>query len=92
MIKDSTIGPIERPPAPDAPLQRAPDAGADLGMAPADLLENGDWPQTRQAFLATAPPRCPKLRQADPVAGDHAALAFAMAAGGPVRGDRRWRR
>ena len=60
MIKDSTIGPIERPPAPDAPLQRAPDAGADLGMAPADLLENGDWPQTRQAFLATAPPRCPK--------------------------------
>ena len=47
---DITIGPIERPPAPDAPLQRAPDAGADLGMAPADFLENGDRPQTRQAF------------------------------------------
>lgn len=47
---DITIGPIERPPATDAPLQRAPDVGADHGMAPADLLENGHWPRTRQAF------------------------------------------
>ena len=32
----------QRPPGPHAPLQRAPDAGADLGMAPPDLFEHGN--------------------------------------------------
>jgi hypothetical protein len=34
----------QRPPRPHAPLQRAPDAEADLGMAPPDLLENRNGP------------------------------------------------
>ena len=38
----------ERPPRPDAPLQRAPDAGTDLGMAPPDLGQDGDGAQTRR--------------------------------------------
>jgi hypothetical protein len=36
----------QRPPTPDAPFQRAPDAGADLGMAPPYLFQkrNGGMP------------------------------------------------
>ena len=30
----------QRPPTPHAPLQRAPDAGADLGVAPPELFED----------------------------------------------------
>jgi hypothetical protein len=30
----------QRPPTPHAPFQRAPDAGADLGVAPPELFEN----------------------------------------------------
>jgi hypothetical protein len=47
---DVAIGAVQRPPAANAPLQRAADAGADLGMAAADLLENGDGSQTRDAL------------------------------------------
>src|SRR5258707_9654814 len=37
----------QRSPTPYAPLQRAPDAGADLGVAPPNLFEDGNGPQTR---------------------------------------------
>ena len=47
---DVLLGAVQRPPGADAPLQRAPDAGADLGMAPPDLVENGDRPQARGAL------------------------------------------
>ena len=46
---DVLLGPAQRPPGADAPLQRATDAAADLGVAAADLVENGDRPQTRGA-------------------------------------------
>src|SRR5215467_10021006 len=36
---DVTLGPVERPPAADAPLQGTADTGADLGMATPDLVE-----------------------------------------------------
>ena len=88
---DVLLGPVQRPPGTDAPLQRAADAGADLGMAAPDLVENGDRPQARGALAATAPPRCPKPRPADPAAGARAALSSAKEAGGPARCDRRWR-
>jgi hypothetical protein len=39
------LGTMESSPGSDAPLQRAADAGADLGMTATDLVENGDWPQ-----------------------------------------------
>src|SRR5215471_18143774 len=47
---DVTLGPVERPPAADAPLQGTADTGADLGMATPDLVENGHWPQARGAL------------------------------------------
>ena len=47
---DILLGAVQRPPGADAPLQGAPDAGADLGMAPPDLVENGDRPQARGAL------------------------------------------
>ena len=47
---DVLLGAMERPPGADAPLQRATNAGADLGMAPTDLVENGDRPQARGAL------------------------------------------
>src|SRR5713101_5468051 len=47
---DVLLGPVQRPPAADAPLQCAADAGADLGMAAADLIKNGDRPQARSAL------------------------------------------
>ena len=40
------VGAVQRPPGADAPLQRAPDTGVDLGMPAADLQKNGDRPQT----------------------------------------------
>src|SRR5205823_6481132 len=42
---DVLLGPVQRPPGADAPLQRATDTGADLGMAEPDLVENGHRPQ-----------------------------------------------
>ena len=62
---DVLLGAVERPPSADAPLQRTPNAGADLGMAPPDLVENGDRPQARGALEQTTPPRRAKQRQAD---------------------------
>jgi hypothetical protein len=47
---DVLLGPVQRPPGADAPLQRAPDPGTDLGMAATDLVENGDRPQARGAL------------------------------------------
>ena len=37
----------QRPPCPHAPFQRAPDAGADLGVAPPNLFEDPNGAQTR---------------------------------------------
>ena len=37
----------QRSPTPHAPFQRAPDAGADLGMAPPDLFEHRNGPDAR---------------------------------------------
>jgi hypothetical protein len=42
---DVLLGAVEPPPGADAPLQRAADAGADLRMTTADLVEHGDRPQ-----------------------------------------------
>src|ERR1700750_180547 len=39
---DVLLGPVHRPPGPDARLQGAADTGADLGMAAPDLVEK--WP------------------------------------------------
>src|SRR5512135_1755094 len=47
---DVLLGTVERPPSADAPLQRAPDTGADLGMAPPDLVKDGDRPQPGDAL------------------------------------------
>ena len=47
---DLLLGAMERPPGSDAPLQGAADAGAELGMAADDLLEDGDGPQARGGF------------------------------------------
>src|SRR5580693_6432698 len=41
------LGPDQRSPRANAPLQRAPDAGGDLGMAPPDLFEHGNSPNAR---------------------------------------------
>jgi hypothetical protein len=38
------LGPDQRSPRANAPLQRAPDAGGDLGMAPPDLFEHRNSP------------------------------------------------
>jgi hypothetical protein len=47
---DSLLGAMQRPPGADAPFQGAPDAGPELGMTAADLIENGDRPQAGGAF------------------------------------------
>jgi hypothetical protein len=47
---DVLLGPVQRPPGADAPLQRAPDTCTDLGMAAAELVENSDRPQARGAL------------------------------------------
>jgi len=41
---DLALGAMQRSPGADTPLQSAPDAGTDLGMAPSDLVEDGDRP------------------------------------------------
>src|SRR6516225_9561241 len=40
------LGTVERSPGSDPPLQGAPHAGTDLGMAVADLVKHGDGTQT----------------------------------------------
>jgi hypothetical protein len=47
---DVLLGAVQRPPGTDAPLQRAADTGADLGMAAPDLVENGHRSQARGAL------------------------------------------
>ncbi len=42
---DVLLGPIQRPPAADAPLQGTADTEAYLGMVAPDLVKNGHWPQ-----------------------------------------------
>src|SRR5438105_1504813 len=42
---DVLLGPVQRPPGADAPLQRAADTGVDLRMAAPDLVKNGHRPQ-----------------------------------------------
>ena len=39
---DVPLGTVERSPGSDPPLQGAPHAGTDLGMAVADLVKHGD--------------------------------------------------
>src|SRR5207248_7042097 len=51
LSKDNVpLGPVERPPGADAPLQGTADTDADLGMATSDLVKKGDWPQARGAL------------------------------------------
>src|SRR6476660_9487694 len=47
---DVLLGPVERPPGADAPLQRAANTGADRRMAAPDLVEYGHRPQARGAL------------------------------------------
>src|SRR5262245_10342940 len=46
---DVLLGPVERPPGTDAPLQGAANTDADLGMAAPDLVKNGHRPQAWSA-------------------------------------------
>lgn len=41
---------VQRPPGADAPLERAPHAGVELGMAAHELLEDGHRPQPRRGL------------------------------------------
>src|ERR1700748_1159638 len=43
------LGAVQRPPGADAPLQRPTDAGANLGVASSDLIEDGDRTQAGNA-------------------------------------------
>ena len=47
---DVLLGPVQCPPGTDAPLQRAPNTDADLGMATPDLVENGHRPKAWSAL------------------------------------------
>src|SRR6516162_10059167 len=47
---DVALGPIERPPAADAALQRPADTGADLRLAAPDLVKDGHRPQPGNAL------------------------------------------
>ena len=44
------LGPVERPPAANAPLEGTADPATDLGVTASDLVEYGHWPQTRRAL------------------------------------------
>src|SRR3984893_8860572 len=56
---DVLLGPVERPPGTDAPLQGAANTGVDLGMAAPDLVEKGHGPQAwgalQQGLYLTVP-------------------------------------
>ena len=60
---DVALGPIERSPVADAPLQRPADTGGDLGMAAPDLVKNGHWPQARGAVQQRDHLAVPNRRQ-----------------------------
>src|SRR3954454_17432874 len=47
---DGLLGAMQRPPGANAPFQGTPNAGPELGMTAADLIENGDRPQAGGAF------------------------------------------
>src|ERR1700745_4213913 len=47
---DVLLGPVQCPPGTDAPLQRAANTDADLGMAAPDLVENAHRPQAWSAL------------------------------------------
>src|ERR1700757_136838 len=47
---DVLLGPVQCPPGTDAPLQRAANTHADLGMATPDLVENGHRPKAWSAL------------------------------------------
>ena len=47
---DLPIRPVHRPPGPDAPLERPPRSGAQVRMAAAEFLEDGDRPQSRRGL------------------------------------------
>src|SRR5499427_5472975 len=47
---DVLLGPVEGPPAADAPLQGPADPATDLGVTAPDLVENGHRPQARRAL------------------------------------------
>src|SRR5215831_16549408 len=47
---DVLLGPVEGPPAADAPLQGPADPATDLGVTAPDLVENGYRPQARRAL------------------------------------------
>ena len=47
---DVLFGTVEGSPHADATFQRAADTGTDLGVAPPDLVEDGDRPQARYAL------------------------------------------
>ena len=63
---DVLLGAVERPPGANAPLQSAANAGRDLGMAAADLIENGDRPQARRALQQRHNLAVPDCRQRIP--------------------------
>ena len=44
---DLSLGAVQRPPVPDPPFQREPNAGVDLGMSTKDFLEDSDRTQPR---------------------------------------------
>src|ERR1700733_3993557 len=62
---DVLLGAVECPPRADATFQRAPDTGADLGMAPPDLVEDGHRPQPgnalEQRYHFAVPNRCQRV-------------------------------
>jgi len=47
---DVLLGPVQSAPRADTTFQRATDAGANLGMAPPDLVEDGDRSQPGNAL------------------------------------------
>ena len=87
---DVLLRAVQRPPGADAPLQRAADAGAELGMAAEDLLEDGDRPQAGRAF-SIGTTSVSNSRPADRVVGGRAGPSSSTAGGDPAPGDRRWR-
>ena len=59
------LGSIERRPGPDAPFHGPANTGAQLRMAPPDLVKNRHWPQARRALQQghhlAVPNRCQRI-------------------------------
>jgi len=99
---DVLLGTVERPPGADAPLQRAPDAGTELGMTPSELVKDGDRTQASDAleegYYFAVPDRGQRVRPPPvprrlPLRGQSWILLDAIGAGGAEpgfgRGDNR---